>query len=338
MKLSRTRGLLPKAALLLIVLFFTAYHSARSQQQEYFQGMVQIFGNEEGAAYVNSQQWTAVTKTLYTYMNGEMFRPQVPGTVREYYLVIRKADDIYDCAQGPSFRFWFTHMGKAGHEFAPNLDWGSIDAGNVKWYKVPSNIDQAYAVYQRDGGGSPNYWDYYFRLDAKLPASCPADRRLRIFSIYIAAIDKVTGGSSAAINLNNDPVATQYPIYTLGAPGGGLLVTQENISSNTLKPVTNLDMNGTLTAKKVKVTMNGWSDFVLKENYPLRSLEDLEQFIKIHQHLPDVPSEKEVLAQGNDLGEMDKKLLQKIEELTLYMIELKKENATIRRELEELKK
>lgn len=337
MKLSRTRGLLPKAALLLTVLFFTAYHSARSQQQEYFQGMVQIFGNEEGAAFVNSQQWTAVTKTIYTYMVGEMFPTQVPGTIREYYLVIRKADDVYNCAVGPSFRFWFTHMGKAGHEFVAGFDWGSIEAGTVRWYKIPDNIAQVNAVRARDGIVG-NYQDFYFRLDAKLPSTCPADRRLRIFSIYIAAIDKTTGGSTAPINLNNDPVATQYPIYTLGAPGGGLLITQENIANNALKPVTNLDMNGTLTARKVKVTMNGWSDFVLKENYPLRSLEDLEQFIKIHQHLPDVPSEKEVLAQGNDLGEMDKKLLQKIEELTLYMIELKKENATIRRELEELKK
>lgn len=97
-------------------------------------------------------------------------------------------------------------------------------------------------------------------------------------------------------------------------------------------------MNGTITATKVKATQTGWSDFVFKENYPLRPLSDVEAFIKTNQHLPDIPSGKEVVANGKDLGEMDKKLLQKIEELTLYLIDLKKENTAMKARLDKLEK
>lgn len=61
-------------------------------------------------------------------------------------------------------------------------------------------------------------------------------------------------------------------------------------------------------------------------DYKLSSLQELEAYIKANRHLPNIPSAKEVAKEGLDLGEMDKRLLQKVEELTLYLIELKKEN------------
>jgi predicted RNase H-like nuclease (RuvC/YqgF family) len=67
------------------------------------------------------------------------------------------------------------------------------------------------------------------------------------------------------------------------------------------------------------------------------SLGEVEQFIKANHHLPNVPSAAEMVNEGNDLGKTDAKLLEKIEELTLYMIELKKENETLKKELAALK-
>jgi len=64
----------------------------------------------------------------------------------------------------------------------------------------------------------------------------------------------------------------------------------------------------------------------------------VESFIKENNHLPDVPSEAEVLEEGINLGQMDALLLKKIEELTLYVIELKKENEIIKTEISKLKK
>lgn len=88
-----------------------------------------------------------------------------------------------------------------------------------------------------------------------------------------------------------------------------------------------LAVNGTIGAREIKVEATGWSDFVFEDNYKLEDLEEVESFIKDNKHLPDVPSEKEVLKNGIQLGEMDAKLLQKIEELTLYVIE---QNKTIK--------
>ena len=67
-------------------------------------------------------------------------------------------------------------------------------------------------------------------------------------------------------------------------------------------------------------------------------LEEVEKHIKKNKHLPDIPSEKEILENGVGLGEMQSKLLQKIEELTLYVIDIKKENAELRQRLSLLEK
>ncbi|MCX2680351.1 hypothetical protein OOZ15_10400 [Galbibacter sp. EGI 63066] len=80
-----------------------------------------------------------------------------------------------------------------------------------------------------------------------------------------------------------------------------------------------LAVNGKIRAKEIKVDTD-WSDFVFEETYTLPSLEDVEQHIKEKGHLKDIPSAKEVEENGIYLGEMDAKLLQKIEELTLYTI------------------
>ncbi|MDQ3290886.1 MAG: hypothetical protein M3Q05_06300 [Bacteroidota bacterium] len=78
-----------------------------------------------------------------------------------------------------------------------------------------------------------------------------------------------------------------------------------------------LSVNGKIRAKGLKVE-TGWADFVFADNYKLRSLDEVESYIKANKHLPDVPSEAEVAKNGVDLGPMQATLLQKIEELTLY--------------------
>jgi predicted DNA-binding protein (UPF0251 family) len=85
-------------------------------------------------------------------------------------------------------------------------------------------------------------------------------------------------------------------------------------------------VNGTIKAKEVKVTLSGWSDYVFDDEYRLKSLQEVEKYIQDNKHLPDVPSALEVEKEGVNIGEMEAILLKKIEELTLYMIELKKEN------------
>jgi chromosome condensin MukBEF ATPase and DNA-binding subunit MukB len=84
-------------------------------------------------------------------------------------------------------------------------------------------------------------------------------------------------------------------------------------------------VNGVVQAKEVLVN-TGWSDYVFAPNYPLRPLKEVAAFIQEHHHLPEIPTEAEVHQDGVSLGEMQAKLLAKIEELTLHMIQAEERN------------
>jgi len=88
---------------------------------------------------------------------------------------------------------------------------------------------------------------------------------------------------------------------------------------------TKLDIAGPVRSQSVTIEATGWSDFVFDEDYRLPALSEVENHIKTYKHLPDVPSEKQVVEEGVNVVEMQAKLLQKIEELTLYVIEQDKE-------------
>ncbi|SCY78592.1 hypothetical protein [Flavobacterium anhuiense] len=98
-----------------------------------------------------------------------------------------------------------------------------------------------------------------------------------------------------------------------------------NVGIGVTNPTNKLDVKGTIHSQEVKVDMTGWSDFVFKKEYNLPTLEEVEKHIAEKGYLKNIPSEKEVLENGINLGEMNAKLLQKIEELTLYVIKLNKE-------------
>lgn len=94
--------------------------------------------------------------------------------------------------------------------------------------------------------------------------------------------------------------------------------------------------DGILT-ERVKVAVKStadWRDNVLQDDYKLRSVEDVESFIKQNKHLPGVPSAQEMVENGNDLQKTDAVLLEKVEEMMLYIIELKKENAALKNKME----
>ena len=83
--------------------------------------------------------------------------------------------------------------------------------------------------------------------------------------------------------------------------------------------------NGSLKVKDLRVTLTDWSDFVFDDGYRLMPLGEVERYIDANRHLPEVPSAQEVEENGVDVGEMNKLLLQKVEELTLYIIDLQKQ-------------
>ncbi|MBL7895464.1 MAG: hypothetical protein JNK50_09270 [Bacteroidia bacterium] len=96
---------------------------------------------------------------------------------------------------------------------------------------------------------------------------------------------------------------------------------------------------GILT-EKVKVALvntGDWADYVFEKNYKLNSLEEVKTFVEKNKHLPGVPSASELVEQGGiDLGKMDAKLMEKIEELTLYVIQLNEQNKALSKRIAEL--
>jgi|GEM_PF-802981 len=97
-----------------------------------------------------------------------------------------------------------------------------------------------------------------------------------------------------------------------------------------------LQVDNKIKAREVEVAVNVWQDVVFEKDYPLRDLDEVEKFINQHHHLQGIPSEAEVLKNGIALGEMNSLLLQKIEELTLYIIELNKNNERMQEKIDQL--
>ena len=98
-----------------------------------------------------------------------------------------------------------------------------------------------------------------------------------------------------------------------------------------------LAVDGKILSKEVRVKTSNWPDYVFSKNYPLYTIDNVASFIYSHGHLPDVPSAGEVESKGHDLGAMDALLLKKVEELTLYVIDLDKRNKVLEQEIRDLK-
>ena len=111
---------------------------------------------------------------------------------------------------------------------------------------------------------------------------------------------------------------------------GGNNYFNGNVGIGTLDPKGyRLAVNGKIRAQEIKVEASPWPDYVFAKDYKLPSLQETESHIKEKGHLPGIPSAKEVDANGINLGEINAKLLQKIEELTLHLIEKEKSISTL---------
>lgn len=111
-----------------------------------------------------------------------------------------------------------------------------------------------------------------------------------------------------------------------------------NLSIGTLNPTPSalLTVAGLLSCQEVKVTVTAGADYVFNDDYKLMRLQDLENYVKANKHLPEIASESDMKNNGLNVNEFQIKLLQKIEELTLYVIDLKKQNLKADNRIERL--
>ncbi len=139
---------------------------------------------------------------------------------------------------------------------------------------------------------------------------------------YWGIAGKTSNGSITDDRLSFYNISTGFESMVI--VGDGYVSVPGKMGIGTFNPDYKFAVNGSIRSKEV-VVESAWADYVFDSGYQLPSLIDVEEFIQQHKHLPNIPSAKEIAEKGLAVGDVQRKMMEKIEELTLYVIELKKE-------------
>lgn len=120
----------------------------------------------------------------------------------------------------------------------------------------------------------------------------------------------------------NNQTSTDKKVYTIHQDGNIYFNQKMAVGTMVIPSGYQLAIEGKVRAREVKVDLDTWSDYVFQSDYVLMPIEQLANYIQKNKHLPGFPSENEAIKEGISLGEMNAKLLEKIEELTLHIIQL----------------
>jgi len=218
-------------------------------------------------------------------------------------------------------------------EDLPNthIQMGAIVGWSTRYWPAKRFKIEGYNVYQTEEWRviSDYSQNDYSGNDFKINVPSGSYTKLR-FTFYSAVGSNGRLGVSELFFLHPEASLPYYGLaHSWELNGSALYRRSGNVGIGVNAPEAKLHVAGDIKATEIKVVAQT-ADFVFEEDYQLQSLDEVDQFIKENKHLPGIPSAKQMEADGVNVAEMNKLLLQKIEELTLYVIELKRENKEIK--------
>lgn len=244
----------------------------------------------------------------------------------------------FGTTSGTTCSYIYPHLSISGNTFTKSLGGGPFGSGGCSAGSFLATITGSYNwdIFGGENGSNSLFFKLFkngtfFKtpltlLENSVSINNPLNVSGLITTNGINSTGNNTFNSSFTVNTSNFSVENSGNTII-----GGLKAT--------FHPDAKLHVAGKVAAQHFVITKpTNWSDKVFQKGYKLRSLNEIEQFINQNKHLPDVPSEAEVMEKGYDANEMDAILLQKIEELTLFSIEQNKKIAELQKQVLELKK
>jgi hypothetical protein len=248
-------------------------------------------------------------------------------------------------ATNPTARLQITHDGT---DTDPHLRLHSTGLySRINWTNSANANVWTAQSYLESATASSNYWRleynsspfFYVRGDGDvgIGTSTP-DTKLQVVGSDnngTAATLKITSGSQNMLLDGNEIDAMGTDMYLQNNTNADIVMVNGggNVGIGTTSPNNKLDVLGTIRANEV-IVETGWADYVFEDSFKLKSLDEVEAFIKENKHLPDVPSAKTIQEKGAHVAELMTKMMQKIEELTLYSIKQQKEIEALKAKLE----
>ncbi|MEL6987751.1 MAG: hypothetical protein AAGK97_07945, partial [Bacteroidota bacterium] len=277
-------------------------------------------GNQYIGSYVkNEYSGTAAKYSYYAFMDAQ-------GTGPKYNMYATMAANSTDASANYGVYSYVNSSSTPGSVYGMYSAVTSSGTGN------------RYGMYASSGGSSAdNAWSAYLvgkaRIISGVDASLSNDGYLQL-------------GSKTSINVvmdNNEIMARNNgataPLY-LQNDGGAVSIGGGSATGYILT------VDGKIMGEELKIqNSSAWPDYVFEEDYDLKTIDEYEAIIKAQNHLPGIPSAKEIDENGIVVGDMQRRQMEKIEELALYIIELNKrmkkveeENNSLKKEIESLKK
>ncbi|WP_340066661.1 hypothetical protein [Ascidiimonas aurantiaca] len=256
-------------------------------------------------------------------------------------LLLRSTDNSNNSVHPVGLKFTTDNTG-AYSQILVKRGTGSTDIGlQFRTYLTDHTIDAMTLMRDKIGISTTNPIEKLHLENGKLLLRSTDNSNNSVHPVGLKFTTDNTGAYSQILvkrGTGSTDIGLQFNTFLIDHVIETMTLTRGSVGIGTTNPGNyKLAVEGVIGAREVKVTLDSWSDFVFDNDYKLKNLEEVETYINENKKLPDIPSETEVVENGVNLGEMDAKLLQKIEELTLYMIKINKEVKILRQENAELK-